>query len=67
MDKPRRSAKNTTPYVRKKVRQLSHGESAAISDLTHRTGMLHVDRQTSTVRVQHEDGHATYTSKPDNY
>lgn len=40
---------------------LSDGEVAAINDLTHRTGVLHVDRHTSTVRVQCEDGHdATY-------
>ncbi|SKB71719.1 hypothetical protein SAMN05660916_02274 [Arthrobacter sp. 31Cvi3.1E] len=68
MDTPRsqtgdspRSGNSETPPSTYNVRQLSHGESAAIKDLTRRNGMLRVDRLTSTVRVQHDNGyHATY-------
>lgn len=40
---------------------LSAGAIAAINDLAHHTGTLHIDANTSTVRIQNDNGYdATY-------
>lgn len=60
MDTPRRQPEISPRSTDDTAGPISHGESAAIKDLTHRDGMLRVDRLTSTVRVQRHDGyHAT--------
>lgn|GEM_PF-3686757 len=49
------------PSPEGKGEYLRRGEIAAFSDLAHRNGMLHVDLQSSLVRIHREDGyHATY-------